>query len=155
MNNNQKDLPIGTKVNVVVRKQSFSGPYDTTATGMIKDVSENEYRVKIMDSAIIPDTISVSKNFVWTDDYKYFPNGFKSWMETHYEIVSSLTQNLISNNPSPVLLDERERAGSAALVSLAESWTDEFEQINKNRFWDGEFYEEIDQFAYDKLYPNS
>jgi hypothetical protein len=41
--------------------------------------------------------------------------------------------------------------GHGGLYELAEDLTDEFETINKNREWDGEFFEEIETFLNEKL----
>lgn len=37
--------------------------------------------------------------------------------------------------------------GSTGLYVLAQQWADEFEELNKDREWDGEFFEEIEQFC--------
>ena len=76
---------------------------------------------------------------------KHFPNGFSSWQETHYEVVSAITFYL--HNLPEIVID----GGTGRLYELAEKWTDKFEELNKNREWDGEFFEEIDDFMSEKL----
>jgi len=41
--------------------------------------------------------------------------------------------------------------GRGALYELAEDWTNQFEERNKNRDWDGEFFDEIEQFITEKI----
>lgn len=76
---------------------------------------------------------------------KHFPNGFTSWQETHYEVVSTMTFYL--HNHPEIVID----GGTGRLYEFAEEWTDKFEELNKDREWDGEFFEEIDQFIYERL----
>ena len=76
---------------------------------------------------------------------KHFPNGFSSWQETHYEVVSAITFYL--HNHPEIVID----GGTGRLYELAEEWTDKFEELNKNREWDGEFFDEIDDFMSEKL----
>ena len=69
-----------------------------------------------------------------------FPNGLKSWQETHYEVCTILGFN-----------DEDHYENSADQRDACSNWTDEFEQINKGRLWDGEWMEEIEQFVENKI----
>ena len=41
----------------------------------------------------------------------------------------------------------------AGVPDLLVRLTDEFETLNEGREWDGEFYEEVDEFAMGKLRP--
>jgi hypothetical protein len=81
---------------------------------------------------------------------KHFPNGFPCWQETHFEVVSYMTGD-INNNPGGVVETLRSSDGTGALWQLAEDLTDEFEKLNKNREWDGEFFDEIEKFMEEKL----
>ena len=78
---------------------------------------------------------------------KEFPNGFLSWMETHHEVVSFLTLNYerdqTHNGKVSRILEEQ---GTGGLYEFAEDLTDKFENENKDRFWDGDFFEEIESF---------
>ena len=76
---------------------------------------------------------------------KMFPNGFESWYETFYEIVSSIEyilNNSTFNNNHPI--DEYyANSGSGAMYELAKNWTDEFEAKYKGVAW-GEDLEWLD-----------
>lgn len=77
-----------------------------------------------------------------------FINGFESWKETFFEIVSGI--NRLSHK-SELITELTKDMGHTGLYDLAEELTDEFEEINSERFWDGEFIEEIEKFIEDKL----
>ena len=86
---------------------------------------------------------------------KNFPNGFTSWQETHYEVVEKIS--MISQMDEalipPLVSFVYTMGGRGGLYELAEELTDEFEELNKNREWDGEFFDEIETFLNDKLNP--
>lgn len=82
---------------------------------------------------------------------KNFPNGFESWIETYYEIVSSI--NL--NESNPVIEKIRDDKGIGGLYEFAELLTDEFETKYKDTEWDGEFFDMIEEFISNKLNDNS
>lgn len=84
---------------------------------------------------------------------KNFPNGFESWHETHYEIVSIIERlrneyDSISN----VIKRVEETEGTGGFYELAESLTNEFESIHKETQWDGNFFNEIESFMEQKLF---
>jgi hypothetical protein len=86
---------------------------------------------------------------------KDLPNGFSSWQETHYEVVSYLTASLVSNDEREpecqnMATKMQERQGTGGLYELAEQLTDEFERLNIDRIWDGDFYDEIETFLNNK-----
>lgn len=83
---------------------------------------------------------------------KKFPNGFKSWQETHFEVVSYIT-DLRYKSPikSNVIEEIQLRQGTSGFYELAEELTDEFENLNEGREWDGEFFDEIEDFLEKKL----
>ena len=84
---------------------------------------------------------------------KQFPNGFTSWQETHYEVVSFLTLELeIEGNRFNIVLGELvSDKGICHLYELAENLTDKFEVLNFGREWDGEFFEELESFIIQEL----
>jgi hypothetical protein len=86
---------------------------------------------------------------------KNFPNGFASWQETHYEVVAAIivahAMHTHEIDHSELLEKTIKEKGHGGLYELAEDLTDEFETINKNREWDGEFFEEIETFLNEKL----
>jgi len=76
-----------------------------------------------------------------------FPNGFSDWTNTHYEISNRIES--IGDDESSEILNS---------LSMGERWelanlmTDEFEKQNVGREWDGEWFDEIDEFVNSKLY---
>lgn len=85
---------------------------------------------------------------------KEFPNGFTSWVETYHEVVAFLEEmNNAGNkeddaNPVEKFYDQ---TGKGGLYELAVQYTDEFEEKNKGREWDGEFFDEIEEFLRIKI----
>lgn len=77
---------------------------------------------------------------------KTFPNGFRSWAETHHEIVSIITLHRSAKSTPEKLTKIQEQHGSTGFHDLCVELTDVFEDMNKGRQWDGEFWEEIEQF---------
>lgn len=84
-------------------------------------------------------------------DVPEFPNGFRKWVETLMEMNSYITLAASKSGKSnSVVLLVRESEGGAGMYDLALEWAKEFELINKDREWDGEFYEEVEIFAQSK-----
>lgn len=83
---------------------------------------------------------------------KEFPNGFESWQETHYEVVSFIADELTRPQVRGIVYETLREKGHGGLYELAEDLTDEYEQLNKGREWDGEFFEELESFLNQKLY---
>jgi len=85
---------------------------------------------------------------------KNFPNGFTSWHETHFEICFYLsnTQDIEGSMANTV----QTQSGRGGLYELSQALTDEFEAKHKDREWDGEFFDEIDEFLLSKnrTFPN-
>lgn len=84
-----------------------------------------------------------------------FPNGFTNWIETYHEIVKYIALKLHYDETDEAgshILSRYSEGGTGATYEIAEEWTDEFEQNNKGRFWDGEFFDEIDEFCDFKNY---
>jgi hypothetical protein len=86
---------------------------------------------------------------------KEFPNGFASWQETHYEVVAAITNEIADDLNSGFREDLVHKTlrenGHGGLYELAEELTDEFELLNKDREWDGEFFDEIERFLDEKF----
>jgi len=80
---------------------------------------------------------------------RIFANGFESWHETHYEIVSMLTLEYERGNS--IVTDYMETNGTGGMYELAKDLTELFEIENKLREWDGEYFEEIEHFFYTEL----
>lgn len=72
----------------------------------------------------------------------------RSWIETHHEIVAAIT--LILNSDQDAwpeyfgLIEVME--GMGGFYDLAETLTDKFEEANKGREWDGDFFDTIEEF---------
>jgi hypothetical protein len=84
-----------------------------------------------------------------------FPNGIDSWIETHYEVSAALNADAAKDQPSALVRQWQQAEGSRpGLYQIAKELTNEFENLNKGRQWDGEFYDEIDGFMDGKLSRN-
>jgi hypothetical protein len=75
---------------------------------------------------------------------KEFPNGFESWMETHYEIAAGIEKR--KELPGTESHKTVNSHGICGAYRLSESLTDQFEQDNKGREWIGEFFVAIEEF---------
>jgi hypothetical protein len=75
-------------------------------------------------------------------------NDFDSWQETHFEIVSSLVKEYKN---STVVLKQEELNGTGGLYLLARDLTFEFETLNKDKAWESDYFDELENFLDDKL----
>ena len=82
---------------------------------------------------------------------KIFPNGFASWQETHFEIVSAIVIEARKNFPSGKVGQAIEAKGTGGLYELAKELTDQFEKMHKGYQWDGEFFDTIEEFCENEL----
>lgn len=80
-----------------------------------------------------------------------FPNGIESYLETHYLIAEHITlvkEKDEDMQPLKILnLDGMEGAWL-----LCQKLTDKFEQENKNREWEGDFLDAIEDFLNKEIY---
>jgi hypothetical protein len=76
-------------------------------------------------------------------------NGIPSWLETHFEVIYAITSYLETAGSTPYRI--RQQKGIGGLYELAEDLADEFERLNMGRHWNGEFFEAIDCFLYERL----
>ena len=85
-----------------------------------------------------------------------FPNGFDNWYETFYEIVDTFTFNLVSDigEPCRKLKDIISEYGRGGLWEYAKNLTDKFENIHKDKEWDGEWFDTLEKFLQKELYDN-
>lgn len=81
----------------------------------------------------------------------HFPNGFTSWRETFFDVVTRITLIIDNELPSKIVHLIMEMEGRGGLYDLAESLTDEFEEIHRGRQWDGEYVETVEMFLDDRL----
>lgn len=79
---------------------------------------------------------------------KHFPNGFTTWIETFYEIVSAIERERGHDSGpwSPRLIAINETQGTGGFYELAEDLTDKFEALHEGREWDGEFFDTVEEF---------
>lgn len=84
---------------------------------------------------------------------KIFPNGFTSWQETHFETVQAITKEWLKDSPKGIVAVRQGLQGHGGLYELAKELTDKFEKQNKGRTWDGDFFDEIENFLNKELYP--
>ena len=80
------------------------------------------------------------------------PNGETSWNETYFEVVRFITEQLMKDEPCRVVAEVQDSQGTGGMYELAETLTNEFEQTNKDREWDGDFFDEIEYFLSKKLF---
>lgn len=85
---------------------------------------------------------------------KTFPNGFESWVETHYEVVAAITTELSYDCHDNLISKTIREKGHGGLYELASDLTDEFEIKNKDREWDGDFFVELETFLDERLLKN-
>lgn len=111
--------------------------YDLTEVNL----DETKYCFNINEIIKISTEINENKKFI---------NGFISWQETHFEVVDFITTIRVQDTLTGVIAERQESQGTGGLYELAEEWTDEFEILNKGREWDGEFFDEIEEFCKNK-----
>lgn len=75
---------------------------------------------------------------------KQFPNGFNNWQETHFNIVSyiAITCETVGTMANSI----NNKQGTGGLYDLALNLTNEFEKLHKGKQWDGEYFDEIENF---------
>lgn len=77
---------------------------------------------------------------------KVFPNGFQSWKETYFEVVSHIVE--ANNKGDNVVTDVAASQGTTGLYDLAEKTTDLFEEAHFGSTWDEkDFFEEVENFC--------
>ena len=86
---------------------------------------------------------------------KHFPNGFDSWMETHYEVVQAITLKLSDEDmeEDSALYERLEEEGTGGMYTLSEELTDAFEEEYEGAEW-GEkldYYDTLENFLNLKL----
>jgi hypothetical protein len=85
-----------------------------------------------------------------------FPNGFENWAETHYEVVSYIQSHLRHYmDDKSLIYDVYAKYGTGGMYELSIAWTNEFEEQNIGREWDGEFFDEVEEFCYTKNFKNN
>ncbi len=87
-----------------------------------------------------------------------FPNGFESWMETHFEIVQAITNestDTIGEYSSLMAQQREEQQGRGGLYELSRELTDKFELLHEGKEWgiddDTQYFDEIEAFIEEEL----
>lgn len=75
-------------------------------------------------------------------EYKYFPSGFTNWHETHYFVSVHISETV--DNENSVANHRLDKDGTGGLWELAQELTDQWEELQKGRQWDGEWMEELE-----------
>lgn len=114
-----------------------------------KNVNQIDGVLNLLDA--IQDTLEDGIEAVFsTDDLKAMPKGKSEWAETHYNVVAFIENEL--SYPDSTITKKMEEAGRGRMWEMAEEWTDQFEQENKNEEWtDRDYFEELDKFFDKKL----
>lgn len=75
-----------------------------------------------------------------------YPNGFKSWYETFFQLSECIIKALAVENAT--LIKIQERGGTFLLTEYAKKWTDQFEELHTKTNWntDKEYFPEITAF---------
>lgn len=76
-----------------------------------------------------------------------FLNGFESWTETYFEVVDYITTIRSMKFITGIIGETIASNGTCGLWELAVKWTDEFEVLSKDREWNDEFYDEVEEFC--------
>lgn len=80
-------------------------------------------------------------------------DAFRSWAETHHEIVTIVTYQLDEiYGQRPRLLDEiLSTEGTGGIYDLCIDLTTEFEKIHEDRVWDGDWLDAVIEFVQEKI----
>ena len=91
--------------------------------------------------------------FVGAHTKKLFPNGIFNWKDTFFEVSGMIAFMRYKQNGTDKRWDKLndQLQGSPGFRDLAVSLTNQFEEMNTGREWDGEFYEEIEDFVEDSI----
>lgn len=76
-------------------------------------------------------------------------NGTESYLETYFEIVSIITENLFKDSGN--IVKYYSDNGRGGMYTLAKEWANEYEELNNGREWDGEFMEDIHSYTIEKI----
>lgn len=73
------------------------------------------------------------------------------WVETHFEVVARIAQELEYELYDTPVYRRYSEGGRGGLYELAEELTNEFQELHKDRVWDGEFFDVLEEFLNEKL----
>jgi len=81
-----------------------------------------------------------------------FPNGLRSWMETHFEVTCFINNIMAGDMTSGTIAELYEGGGIGTMYDLAFSLTEEWESAHVGRQWDGEWSDELREWLRSRLY---
>ena len=70
----------------------------------------------------------------------------EEYLETYFEINMRIAESLLDYNTKDFVTRRYEQQGRGGMYELAKELTDEFQEIHKDKEWDGEFFDELDLF---------
>lgn len=73
-------------------------------------------------------------------------NGFRSWAETHHEIVANVTMAMERDEWPTAIKNAVETEGTGGIYDLCINLTNQFENEYEGVIWDGEWFDTLDQF---------
>jgi len=101
--------------------------------------------IEVVTMSMLRQAISISKMKEVLGN-KVFPNGFQSWKETYFEVVSHIVE--ANNKGDNVVTDIAASQGTTGLYDLAEDTTDLFEEAYSGSTWDEkDYFEEVENFC--------
>jgi len=77
----------------------------------------------------------------------YLQEKLENYLETYFEVVSFITDNL----DTPKLSQLYQEGGKGELWTLARELTDEFEDKYDGKIWDGGWFDSLDEFLEEKI----
>jgi hypothetical protein len=126
--------------------EDFKGSFSIAGTTFLVDVKgKGQYQLHLGN------ILSGVRQSIHDNQMNKFPNGIESWIETHHEVVEALTFETAKDKMTGLVFETRQSGGYTAVYELAKSLTNEFENLHKGRFWDGDFVEEVEKFMKHKL----
>ena len=119
----------------------------------LRELSDVEFTIliKILEEDL-KDYISIREYIENKNILSKFVNGFDSWIETYSE-VSRIIRELIEEE-NPVIKPQYEQTGYGLIYELSEQITDEFETMYKGKEWDGDWFDTLEDFIYNKFKVN-
>ena len=100
----------------------------------VAEYSKNELR----SARII---LKEAKEYLVTD----YKDELSDYLETYHEITRCIWEAIDSDflNEIKLVYDQN---GTGAMYELARAYTDEFQRLHHDRQWDGDFFDEIENF---------
>lgn len=119
----------------------------------LRELSDVEFTIliKILEEDL-KDTLRLKEYKTNQNILSKFVNGFDSWIETYSE-VSRIIRELIEQE-NPVIKPQYEQTGYGLIYELSEELTDEFETMYKGNEWDGDWFDTLEDFMYNKFKVN-